>query len=230
MSHILNIESATSICSVCISQNGNMLSLRETHSNKHATEITRLIDECLKDIHLKISQLSAVAISHGPGSYTSLRVGASTAKGICYALNIPMIAVDTLQSLAMAAYLKYSDKEAFYCPMIDARRMEVYTALFKIEHGNLIKLEPTSPLILTEKSFNNLLDNGSRLIYSGNGVEKSKSVINSHMAILSDIECSSENMIPLSTIQFNNADFVDIAYYTPEYLKPPNITNSRKII
>ena len=230
MAYILNIESATSICSVCISQNGELLSIHETDANKHASEITLMIDKCLMESGLKMADLSTVAISNGPGSYTSLRVGASTAKGICYALNIPLIAVDTLQSLAKAAYLEVQDETALYCPMIDARRMEVYAAIFKIEGGKLINIEPTSPYIIDEQTFKRFFDKGKRLIFSGNAVSKCQTVITSPMAIFSDNICSSRNMIPLSTEQFNIKNFVDLAYYTPLYLKAPNITKAKKII
>ena len=229
MIYILNIESATSICSVCISQNGELLSIHETDANKHASEITLMIDKCLAEAGLKMTDLLAVAISNGPGSYTSLRVGASTAKGICYALNIPMIAVDTLQSLAMASYLEVQDVEAFYCPMIDARRMEVYSAIYKIENGNLINEEPISPLIVDEQTFKRYLDMGKRLIFSGSGVSKCQSVIGSDGTLFTNKVCSSRNMIPLSTTQFEMKNFVDVAYHTPVYLKAPNITKSKKI-
>ena len=229
MAYILNIESATSICSVCISQNGELLSIHETDANKHASEITLMIDKCLAEAGLKMTDLLAVAISNGPGSYTSLRVGASTAKGICYALNIPMIAVDTLQSLAMASYLEVQDVEAFYCPMIDARRMEVYSAIYKIENGNLINEEPISPLIVDEQTFKRFLDMGKRLIFSGSGVSKCQSVIGSDGTLFTNKVCSSRNMIPLSTTQFEMKNFVDVAYHTPVYLKAPNITKSKKI-
>jgi tRNA threonylcarbamoyladenosine biosynthesis protein TsaB len=229
MIYILNIESATSICSVCISQNGKLISIHEADDNKHASEITLMIDKCLIDAGLKMTGISAVAISNGPGSYTSLRVGASTAKGICYALNIPMIAVDTLQSLAMASYLEVRDETAFYCPMIDARRMEVYSAIYKIEDGNMINVEPMSPIIVDEQTFKRFLDMGKRLVFSGNAVTKCRTVIVSPMAVFSDNICSSRNMIPLSTEQFEKRNFVDVAYHTPLYLKAPNITKAKKI-
>ena len=229
MAYILNIESATTICSVCISQNGELLSIHETDANKHASEITLMIGKCLTEADLKMTDLSAVAISNGPGSYTSLRVGASTAKGICYALNIPMIAVDTLQSLAMAAYLEVQDEVALYCPMIDARRMEVYAAIYKIKDGNMINVEPMSPLIVDEETFKRFFDEGKRLVFSGNAVTKCRTVIASPMAVFSNNICTSRNMIPLSTAQFEMKNFVDLAYHTPLYLKAPNITKSKKI-
>ena len=230
MDYILNIESATSICSVCISQNGELISIHETDANKHASEITLMIDKCLVEADLKMTDLSAVAISNGPGSYTSLRVGASTAKGICYALNIPMIADDTLQSLAMAAYLEVQDEVALYCPMIDARRMEVYAAIYKIKDGNMINVEPMSPLIVDEETFKRFFDEGKRLVFSGNGATKCQPVIGSDATFFSDKVCSSLNMIPLSTAQFEMGIFVDVAYHTPVYLKAPNITKAKKII
>ncbi len=229
MAYILNIESATSICSVCISQNGKLISIHETDANKHASEITLMIDKCLTEASLNMTDLSAVAISNGPGSYTSLRVGASTAKGICYALNIPMIAVDTLQSLAMASYLEVRDDDALYCAMIDARRMEVYSAIYKMEDGNMINVEPMLPLIVDGQTFKRFLDMGKRLIFSGNGASKCQTVIGLDGTFFSNKMCTSLNMLPLSTVQFEMKNFVDVAYHTPLYLKAPNITKSKKI-
>ena len=126
MAIILHIETATTVCSVALSENGKLLSLKEENKGlKHAENITLFIMHVLKESGKKITDLDAVALSSGPGSYTGLRIGTSTAKGLCYALDKPLISVSTLQSLALNAITKTSDASALYCPMIDARRMEV---------------------------------------------------------------------------------------------------------
>ncbi|NJN34911.1 MAG: tRNA (adenosine(37)-N6)-threonylcarbamoyltransferase complex dimerization subunit type 1 TsaB [Saprospiraceae bacterium] len=167
MALILNIESATNICSVSIARAGVVQAIFETNTNNHASEITLLIEQCIAATGVALNELDAIAVSHGPGSYTSLRVGASTAKGICYALNKPLIAVDTLHALAHGAYLEFGDKTTLYCPMIDARRMEVYTAIYAPILG-----ENTEGVVLKEK-LNNLIveDNSFERYFSerGNG-------------------------------------------------------------
>jgi tRNA threonylcarbamoyladenosine biosynthesis protein TsaB len=230
MAYILNIESSTNICSVCISRDGEMLSIREASTNSHASQMTVFIEQCLAESNIKITDLSAVAISNGPGSYTSLRVGISTAKGICYGLGIPLIAVDTLTSMAMAAYEIVKDDTAIYCPMIDARRMEVYHSLFEIEDGEVKIIEPMSPLIVDEQSFKRYYEVGKRLVFSGNGSLKCAAVLPLETSIFVDENCSSKNMIKYGTANFDIKNFVDIAYHTPQYLKAPNITTPKNVI
>jgi tRNA threonylcarbamoyladenosine biosynthesis protein TsaB len=224
MAYILNIESSTNICSVCISNDEQMLSIRETFANEHASAITILIEKCLEEAALKMTDLSAVAISNGPGSYTSLRVGGSTAKGICYALNIPLIAIDTLEALALAAYQKHQDTSAFYCPMIDARRMEVYAAIYKIAGEKMVLYEPSAPLIIAPETFKRFTDVGKRLILSGNGAAKCEPYLMPERVIDASILCSAAHMIPLSKPYYDFKNFVDVAYHTPQYLKAANIT------
>lgn len=227
MSSILNIETATGICSVGISQNGQMLSLRESPQQyDHAAQITLLVEACCTEAGVKLRDLDAVAVSRGPGSYTSLRIGSSVAKAICYAMGIPFIAVDTLESLAMAAINKEKVK-GLYIPMIDARRMEVYTAVY--DHQGL-RLEAPNALVVKPDSFNHYLDSGQPLVFSGNGASKCEPVINYPQARFSQVVCSATNLVPLAEEQYNNRQFEDVAYYEPFYLKPPNITKPKKIL
>jgi tRNA threonylcarbamoyladenosine biosynthesis protein TsaB len=237
MPYILNIESATDVCSIAISQEDKLISLQESKGH-HAAQMTLMIEQCLKDAQLQIRDLAAVAVSHGPGSYTSLRVGASVAKGICYALDIPMIAVDTLETLALAAFQELKDIDALYCAMIDARRMEVYTAIYDpsifrkfttLQDGFL--LEPLKSLVLEEHSFDKYFNNNNkRIVFCGNGASKCVDFIKNDKAIFFENICSSVNMIPLSISYYYKQQFVDTAYYTPLYLKPPNITQAKKIL
>lgn len=134
MAIILNIETSTRVCSVALSVDGKVVQIKETHTqNSHSEQITLFCDEVVKSHNITFNDLDAVAVSKGPGSYTGLRIGVSTAKGLCYGLGIPLIAISTLQSMASGMISKYNDAErsTLFCPMIDARRMEVYTSLFQ---------------------------------------------------------------------------------------------------
>jgi tRNA threonylcarbamoyladenosine biosynthesis protein TsaB len=230
---ILNIESATDICSICISKENEILAIQEITGNDHASKMMVLIGECLKESRLKMPDLEAVAISNGPGSYSSLRIGTSTAKGICYALNIPMIAIDTLESLALAAFNIVKKTDALYCPMIDARRMEVYYSLYNIETNNentkLKCQSATAPLVVDAMSFSDYFLNEKTIIFCGNGAPKCQDIITSSYAHFENILCSARYLPPLSYKKFINNDFSDIAYHTPEYLKAPNITTPKKV-
>ncbi len=229
MNLILNIESATDICSIAISRDKDILVLREIVGNNHAEKMTLLINECLDVSGLKINNLNAIAISNGPGSYTSLRIGTSTAKGICYATDLPLIAVDTLESLAWAAYNEVKDDNALYSPMIDARRMEVYTTLYKFskEKGCLEIVEPMCPKIIDQNSYLNYFEKNQKIIFCGNGAPKCQEVIQNKNTLFLPIVCSARYLILLSYEKKINKDFVDIAYHTPQYLKAPNITTPK---
>lgn len=227
MALILNIETATDICSICISKGDEILIIKEAEKEySHTAEITLLIERCFAETGLTLQQLDAVAVSKGPGSYTSLRVGSSTAKGICYALDKPMIAIDTLKSIA-ASTVKNKQQNAFYAPMIDARRMEVYTSLYDKEM-NLIKAIQAK--IIDMDSFQDYFEKGQSIIFSGNGAPKCQSVIKSPNAIFSSEICSAANLVPLSFLKFQQKDFCDVAYFSPSYFKSPNITIPRKTL
>ena len=228
MPYILNIDTATDICSIAVSQAGKMLSLVEEANNNHASRITSMIEEALAIAKINIKDLAAVAMSNGPGSYTSLRVGTSTAKGICYALDIPLIAVDTLTSLAYAAFREWDEADVLYCPMIDARRMEVYMTLFaKNTEGVLKVIEPLNNVIIDENTFQNYFEEGKKIVLTGNGAAKCMAVINSVNILHVNKSCSAQHLIPLSTEAFLKGEFVDVAYHTPQYLKSPNITTPK---
>lgn len=224
---ILNIEAATNVCSICLSRGGEVLSLHESEGqNEHSRVITLLIDQCMTDAGLKLTDLDAVAISEGPGSYTSLRVGFSTAKGLCFALNIPLISVSTLASLAHAAFEAVKDSSALYCAMIDARRMEVYAAIFDADGNEIL---PPTPMIIDGSSFEGYFSEGKKIVFCGNGAEKCKTVLASDMAMFSGIfNNNSSYLIKGSLIAFSHKIFADTAYAVPHYLKPPNITSARQ--
>lgn len=223
---ILNIESATSTCSVSLCHGLDLLVLEEAEEPfQHAKILTTLIDKSLKNNGLLLRDLGAVALSSGPGSYTSLRVGASVAKGICYALEKPLIRVDTLQALALSASQEVGNKHAIYCPMIDARRMEVYCGLYDSQ-GNLVG--EIMAKVVEAGAFEEYFKEGTSIVFCGNGADKCRHTITSPLAIFHPSECSAAFMPILSWNKFINKKFENIAYFTPCYLKPPNITAPKK--
>ena len=220
MSLILNIETATEVCSVSFSKNGQVIALKENFEGQsHAKLLTVFIDELLKENQLKIKNFDAIAVSMGPGSYTGLRIGVSAAKGLAYAADLPLIAVSTLQSLALSVVQepnKSIERNAWICPMIDARRMEVYTAFF--DTLNVQKTDISADII-DENSYSDILKN-RQVIFCGNGAAKCKDSIKHPNALfLDDIVCSAKYMAPLSDTAYREENFVDIAYFEPFYLK-----------
>lgn len=226
MSYILHIESATKVCSVALSGNGELISLREEHSESysHSSLITRYIKEVVDEAGLKMNDLSAVAVSMGPGSYTGLRIGVSTAKGLCYGLDIPLIGIGTPEAmahhcreeLALRQVIRPETLEAIYCPMIDARRMEVYFGLF--DH-NLRTLQEVRAMVVHPDSFSEILDSHKLLLF-GDGAAKCKSALTRPNAIfIDDIRPSAKGMIALATKKFKSKSFEDVAYFEPFYLK-----------
>ena len=220
MALILSIETATPVCSVALAKDNKVLALKEsTKKNSHSEIVTVFIDELLKENHFTFSDLDAVAVSKGPGSYTGLRIGVSTAKGLCYALDIPLIAVNTSQSLAIGALQDYHlDKglPVLFCPMIDARRMEVYCALFD---KNNHEVRETKAEIIEPDSFQTYLESNN-VIFFGDGADKCKEMIQHANAIfLENIFPSAKNMAGIVLKKFNNQQFEDVAYFEPFYLK-----------
>ena len=227
MALILNIETATEICSVALSKDKEILVLKEIHEGyQHASKVTLLIKACLEKASLSLEQINAVAVSEGPGSYTGLRIGASVAKGLCYALDIPLISISTLDALAYYSKQKYPNAQ-FHIPMIDARRMEVYTSIYD---ASLKRIKEVHALVLDEKSFDSFQKRDT-LIFSGNGSKKMLSLINqqeNHIFIANN--CSASNIAILAAEKFEKRIFEDIAYFKPFYLKSPNITRPKKIL
>ncbi|MEM6965537.1 MAG: tRNA (adenosine(37)-N6)-threonylcarbamoyltransferase complex dimerization subunit type 1 TsaB [Bacteroidota bacterium] len=228
MPKILNIETATDVCSICLSNNGKIVAYAEGESGfNHASVITILIQKCLQQATYKLSELDAVALSQGPGSYTGLRIGVSVAKGICYALDKPLIAIDTLRALAWACAAKNEKQEVLYCPMIDARRMEVYTAMYD---SNNQETEAVQAKIIDENAFWEYFDNEQTIVFCGNGSEKCQPILRSPFAQFSPIVCSAKHLNFLSKKSFEEGEFSDVAYFSPLYYKSPNITIPKKIL
>jgi len=231
---ILHIETATKYCSVALSEGESLISQRESDEERsHATSLTRFIRECFEESEKQIADLDAVNVSKGPGSYTGLRIGVSTTKGIAYARSIPVIATGTLRVMVSAAVdsrefknlAASSSQDYLLCPMIDARRMEVFTGIFNPD-GTIYR--DISAEIIEENSFSGIL--GSKRIYFfGDGSDKCRETLKHGNAIfVPDIHPSARYMIGLALEAFRNGRFEDVAYFEPYYLKEFVATIPRK--
>lgn len=213
MSLILNLETATKNCSVALAKDGKTIVCKEIAAQNfsHAEKLHVFIEEILSENNIQFSDLNAIAVSQGPGSYTGLRIGVSSAKGLCYALNIPLIALDTLQLLAKQITIE----NGIILPMIDARRMEVFSAFYDKNH---IQIRTTQAEIIDELSYQEI----SEIIHLvGDGIEKFKNTLTDEKFIFhSDaVFPSAKEMSELSYDKFKIKDFVDVAYFEPFYLK-----------
>lgn len=221
MALILNLETATTVCSVSIANDGHLLAFKEINGDySHAENLTLFIEDVMLQTGKKLQDVDAIAVSKGPGSYTGLRIGVSTAKGLCYSLNKPLIAINTLSALANAQVWDYNDKDSgpvLFCPMLDARRMEVYCAFFDAKNQ---EIKPTSAEIIDEQSFSELLEKNV-IYFFGDGASKCKEVLstNKNALFIDGIVPSALNMILLSEQAFVNKNFEDVAYFEPFYLK-----------
>ena len=238
---ILCLETSTAVCSVALVENGNVVALRESlDGQNHAEKITLFIDEVMKEACIAYKDLDAVATSMGPGSYTGLRIGVSTAKGLCYAMEKPLIAIDTLAAMAhgfndaetqrgkvtelMVGVNSQSQSQgqsqqptAILCPMIDARRMEVYTAFF---NEKLERTSETEALVIDENSFMELKQNNHLYLF-GDGADKLAALFQNdeNITVVEKFHCSAAYMSKLADEAFTNKQFVDTAYFEPFYLK-----------
>lgn len=215
--HILNIETATTVCSVSLAGNGQVLALRETNNGyTHAENLHLFIDAVMKEAGHSMGSLSAIAVSKGPGSYTGLRIGVSAAKGLAYALGVPLIAVETLQVLAAAAF-EQSPLSTAYCPMLDARRMEVYTAAY---NQSLEPILATHALIVDADSIG-VYGDMRQPVFFGDGMPKCREILSliPGATFVDAVVPSSKQLARLSYQRFLNKQFEDTAYFEPFYLK-----------
>lgn len=219
MSCILNIETSTDVCSVAVSDNGQVVFNKEDHSGpNHAVKLGVYVDEALSFIDGHGIPLEAVAVSCGPGSYTGLRIGVSMAKGICYGRGVKLIAVPTLELLAVPVLLGEhpEEEDALIVPMLDARRMEVYA---QVMTRALKVVRPIQADIVDADTYKEYLDKGT-VYFFGNGAAKCMEVINHPNArLVKDIEPLAKNMAPLAEKRFVEGKFEDVAYFVPFYLK-----------
>lgn len=214
MGVILNIETATTNCSVSISKDGKIVALKEDNdkSYSHAERLHVYIETILKEAQIKSYELDAISVSKGPGSYTGLRIGVSTAKGLCFALDTPLISIPTLRALAHQVNID----EGVIVAMLDARRMEVYSAIYD---ANYEAIRETQAQILDETSFMDYLEKG-KVYFVGNGVEKTKTIIQHPNAFFVEGKLPSSNeMGLLADAKFEKSDLEDVAYFEPYYLK-----------
>jgi tRNA threonylcarbamoyladenosine biosynthesis protein TsaB len=229
MALILHIETSTSVCSVAVSLDGDVLfSQTDRNGPSHATLIGPYLDKALTVVEETGRKLDAVAVSAGPGSYTGLRIGASAAKGVCYALSVPLIAVSTLELMAYTCRTSgnWTDYTAC-CPVLDARRMEVYTALYDSE-GTC--LEEPHAQVVEAHSFHDAMA-ANRVVFAGNGAAKLKTVIEHEQAGFDEtVEPLAENMVTLAEKSYKEGTFVDVAYFEPNYIKEFVATVKKNLI
>jgi tRNA threonylcarbamoyladenosine biosynthesis protein TsaB len=223
MARILLLDTATEVCSAALSENDEIVSFREKSDGfRHSELLTIFIGELLPEAGWSVSQLDAVCVSRGPGSYTGLRIGVSVAKGMCYGLDIPLIAISSLHSMADHVALnihsrKDSDNSGILlCPMLDARRMEIYTALFDLSGKQITGIKAE---IIHDHSFSEEL-NSCKVFFFGNGAQKCKSIIRHPDAhFIDDINASARFMSRIACDSFKNKKFENVAYFEPFYLK-----------
>lgn len=223
---ILQIETATQVCSAALSVNGETVALKELAAqNIHAASLTLFIQEVMEQAGLTYEALDAVAVSKGPGSYTGLRIGVSTAKGLCFAIDKPLIGINTLEMMAQGFMDTHADYTGLICPMIDARRMEVFTGLYS---ADLLEVLPVTAKIIDETSYQEEL--ASQLItFIGDGASKCKDAIVSSNALFSELNFNSAaSMGKLAFEAFSQGNFEDLAYFEPYYLKDFVITQAKK--
>lgn len=229
MALILNIESSTTMCSVALGLDGECIALEEVNEGySHAEKLAPFVDLVLKSAGRSVQELDAISVSKGPGSYTGLRIGVSLAKGLCFGLEKPLIAIPTLQHLclneAVRKELNYL-KDALLCPMLDARRMEVYTAVYDV---GLLAVKEVHALVLEPDSFQDLLEREG-LIFFGNGSQKFQEIVESKSAyFVENVWPSAANMVALSEQKFNLGQVEDVAYFEPFYLKDFIATKPKK--
>ena len=212
--YILNIETATKNCSVSISKNGELVAIKELNNGNysHAEVLHPFINNVLKEANIDFENLSAIAVSKGPGSYTGLRIGVSAAKGLCFSLQIPLISINTLASLAHSI----SIENGTIIPMLDARRMEVYAAIFDSNYNQVREIKAE---IIDQISFLKELEK-SKVFFLGDGAEKCKSILKHKNAVFVDgIFPSAKEMCSLAYVKYKKNDIEDVAYFEPFYLK-----------
>ena len=237
---ILLLETATAVCSVALARDGEVLAeLHSDQPNAHSSRLPLFVEQLFEQCHITPKQLDAVCVSSGPGSYTGLRIGVSSAKGFCYALSIPLLSVPTLQGMAAQYYTQHPDYHGMVCPMIDARRMECYTAIWGIENEELniennlgagakfsilnsqfSILKPTSADIIESGIYDDFLNRGV-MTFIGDGAEKTRSLLGIHPNARydTDFRISATGMLPIAMQRLQAGQVEDVAYFEPFYLK-----------
>ena len=213
--NILLIETATSVCSVALAENGRIVARCESgESNAHSTQLPLFVKELLPE------RLDAVCVSSGPGSYTGLRIGVSTAKGLCYGLDVPLLSVPTLLGMASLYHIQHPDYQGLVCPMIDARRMECYTMIVESDGLRVKSLRDTQADVVSPGIYDEWLDRGE-VVFIGDGAAKTRDILGSHSNARYDdtFRVSAEGMLPLAEERLAAGQTEDVAYFEPFYLK-----------
>lgn len=226
--YILHIETSTKVCSVALSDDQRLLDVAEmTEGMNHSAQLAPMIEQLLERVGLKARQLGAVSVSSGPGSYTGLRVGGSTAKAMSYSLGIPLIPVPTLQALAVAAFSVVEEAD-FALPMIDARRKEVYTTLVD---RSLSEVWPVSSAILEPSFVDGVIPGNGTIVACGDGAVKlmTLGLERPHIRIMTDLQCSARHLVGPAWAALEKKTVADPLHFVPEYLKPPNITTPKNM-
>jgi tRNA threonylcarbamoyladenosine biosynthesis protein TsaB len=228
MALLLNIETSTAVCSAALSKDGKIIALQESaQPNVHAEKLVVFINVLMEQAGLPYSALDAIAVGTGPGSYTGLRIGTSTAKGLCYALDKPLLAIPTLKAMALASADSIKRKDIYYCSMIDARRLEVYTGLYDYTGK---EITPVEAKILDKNSFSDILAK-TEIAFAGDGMPKMKDLMgndDSHCIWVDEVYASAKSIVPISEEYFAKKQFANVAYYEPFYLK--DFVAGKKII
>ena len=227
MATILNIETSTDVCSVCLSQDGEMKFYdSDSKGRNHAAVLGGFVKNALDYAKQCEMKLDAVAVSIGPGSYTGLRIGLSEAKGLCFGLDVPLIGVNTLKLLSVSVmFSRMVEPDELFVPMIDARRMEVFAGVYDLALNDVV---PNQPMIIDENSFVDMLSS-HKMLFMGNGADKVAEVIKHENAVfVRDVRPLACDMIALSEKAFRENDFMDLAYSTPNYLKKFHTTTPKK--
>ncbi len=225
---LLCVETATEVCSVALSHGDRVLgSMAAEEPYQHARELSPLIEKLLRQAAIAFRDLDAISVSQGPGSYTALRIGVSTTKGMAFALGKKIIAVPTLAALALAARKVHPIDRGHYIPMIDARRKEVYMAIYD-ENGSEISA-PIS-VDLQSPSFSNALNQDHPVLLCGNGMPKAKAIINSPSIQFVEVYCDAIHLVEPALKAWEQERWADTAYLEPIYLKPPHVTTPKKRI
>lgn len=225
---LLALETSTTVCSIALYKDQQLLGASELQIEKsHSSHITVMVAQLLENCGTTLQELSAVAVSGGPGSYTGLRIGTSTAKGLCYSLDIPLLEVSTLYGLAAQVIAATPNPERYlFCPMLDARRLEVYTCLLTHE---LKEVEPIAPVVLDEHTFKEKLVT-QPIIFFGSGAAKYKEMVNTEANVLfvDGVLPNAKTIGALALPKYEQKQFEDVAYYEPFYLKDVYITSAKK--
>lgn len=226
MAHLLHIESTSTVCSVAISKDAELIAIKEINNGyTHAENLHVFIEQLLKETSLQAKDLNAISVSSGPGSYTGLRIGFSAAKGLAYTLQIPLITIETLKALSSEVINK-DNLNAIYCPLLDARRMEVYCAVYDTQLNEITSLQA---LVLNEESIE-VFNQGKDIYFFGDGMPKAKALLQTlpNVHFIDDITASAGSMISLAFQKYTAKDFADVAYVEPNYLKEFFFTTAKK--